>query len=421
MNDSCQIDAWLDGRWWPIAEVRLDGDPLLGHARTPTQFSYVMDYAFENLGRTDVGAVSVRYPVDLADRRLESWPAFLLDLLPTGAGRNRLCERLGLPSGAAADWHLLSNCGGPPPGNLRVAAEQTSEAGSHTGFARKEVVDRADGFIGHCIELGYPIGGSSAVQGESPKVLLSEDTSGRFHPSGTLPPEQVAGEWLVKFPRGRSTVDREILRAEAVCYEVARRLGCRTGPPLVWEGDCLFVPRFDVTSQARKLQRLGLETIASALGKTAFGQAVSLDEFATAIREFSTTPDEDLMELLRRDILNVALGNTDNHSRNTAFLKSTGTVRLAPLYDFAPMMVDPEWIARACSWENDEDAGYPAWRAVAHTLAMDAMHEQHFVEQMAQLRQQLPEVPEWLREGGISETIVDRCRARCKRVTEDLS
>jgi serine/threonine-protein kinase HipA len=282
------------------------------------------------------------------------------------------------------------------------------------------VVGRAEGFIQHCIETGYPVGGSSAVQGESPKVLLSEDTRGRFHPSGTLAEDRVKREWLVKFPRGRTDIDRQILKAEATYYDVARRLGCRTGAPLQWEADCLFVPRFDVRPQMDRLQRSGLETMASAMGKTGFGQPAALDEFVTAIRRFSSVPGDDILELFRRDVLNVALGNTDNHSRNTSFLKDEESVRLAPLYDFAPMMVDPEWIARACRWQCREIGGYPCWRDVIGAIAVDSVEKTRFRAEGKRLAAMLPLVPEWLRDAGIGKPILERCEERCCRVMKDL-
>ncbi|MBN1864345.1 MAG: HipA domain-containing protein [Victivallales bacterium] len=226
---------------------------------------------------------------------------------------------------------------------------------------------------------------------------MSEDVRGRFHPSGILPDSDVKEEWIVKFPRGRTEMDRQILRAESVYYDIAQRLGCHTGRSLEWKGDCLFIPRFDVRPIAGKLYRSGLETIASALGKTSFGERVYLDEFAHATRQFSTEPPDDLVELFRRDILNVPLGNTDNHSRNTAFLKEENSIRLSPLYDFAPMMVDPEWIARECRWRQF-DSGYPAWRQLARIVSDTLEEEEVLQTEMTRLMRLVLNVPGWLRE-----------------------
>ena len=89
---------------------------------------------------------------------------------------------------------------------------------------------------------------------------------------------------------------------------------------------------------------------------------------AAALARYATEPAEELRELLLRDVLDVALGNTDNHARNTAVLKRTdGVIELTPLYDFAPMVLDPQGIARVCRWRDEED-GFPVWSRVAETL-----------------------------------------------------
>ena len=159
--------------------------------------------------------------------------------------------------------------------------------------------------------------------------------------------------------------------------------------------------------------------MASALGKTTFGERVYLEEYVSAIRQFSTSPQDDLLELFRRDILNVALGNTDNHSRNTSFLKGENSIRLSPLYDFAPMMVDPEWIARACHWQQHE-AGYPAWRQLARTLAGTREEEDMLQAELTRLMGVVPDLPEWLRAENIGNLILQRCEERCQRVMEKL-
>ena len=52
-------------------------------------------------------------------------------------------------------------------------------------------------------------------------------------------------------------------------------------------------------------------------------------------------------------MLNLALRNTDNHARNTAVQRLVdGSIQLTPLYDFAPMYLDPELIVRGCVWRD---------------------------------------------------------------------
>ena len=70
------------------------------------------------------------------------------------------------------------------------------------------------------------------------------------------------------------------------------------------------------------------------------------ERFAAAVARFTSDPKRELRELVLRDVLDVALGNTDHRARNTAVLKQLdGRIELSPLYDFAPMVLDPQGIA----------------------------------------------------------------------------
>ena len=87
----------------------------------PTRLQYDLDYAIEFSGRQGLAALSCRYPVSFEPWQLDSWPAFLLDLLPSGAARRYFLASLDRPNGPAADWPLLLAGAGNAPGNLRIA------------------------------------------------------------------------------------------------------------------------------------------------------------------------------------------------------------------------------------------------------------------------------------------------------------
>ena len=96
-------------------------------------------------------------------------------------------------------------------------------------------------------------------------------------------------------------------------------------------------------------------------------------------------------------------------------------MRLAPLYDFAPMMVDPEWIGRACRWQEHETAGYPHWHEVARSMATTPEENKTLRHEARRLQALLSKVPQWLRGGGVDKRIVERCVERCRHVREDLA
>ena len=71
-----------------------------------------------------------------------------------------------------------------------------------------------------------------------------------------------------------------------------------------------------------------------------------------------------LLEYLRRDVANLALGNKDNHARNTAIQRDfNGAIQLTPVFDFAPMYLHPDGIARHIRWQGKERET-PDWNAI---------------------------------------------------------
>ena len=69
------------------------------------------------------------------------------------------------------------------------------------------------------------------------------------------------------------------------------------------------------------------------------------------LREVCGDTAAEVTEYVLRDVLNLALGNPDNHGRNTALAKDIdGCVRLTPLFDFCPMRLDASGVRRSTTW-----------------------------------------------------------------------
>ena len=125
---------------------------------------------------------------------------------------------------------------------------------------------------------------------------------------------------------------------------------------------------------------------------------------------------------LRRDILNAALRNTDNHGRNTAFLKqSDGTVALSPLYDFAPMFHDPDGIPRSSRWEEklEPSIGRPDWEKIAESL-VDKVNQEELRTVLAQDAESVDRLSDTMRECGVEDVIIEGVASRCADIAEDL-
>ncbi|GKS84486.1 HipA domain-containing protein [Acidovorax sp. SUPP1855] len=384
MQPQCTLQIHAQGRWHDAASVLLLGDSAQGW-RTPSYTGYAVEWAVEHAGRRDAWALASGFATGLEPLELRQWPGFLADLLPQGHGREELLRQLGLPeaSEAVADWPLLLAGAGNPIGHLRVkeAADWLqARTGPRRGFTDAEVAERSSDFMDYLGRHGLFVAGSSGVQGEWPKVLLTRSASdGLLHLDHSLPDGEAAAHFIVKFGRGTNERLAAILRHEAPYMDIARHLGLRVHAPLVLRDRALFIPRFDRiagdaaqgSGQGCGVVRLAQESIATLTGRAGFGAVPSHEEVCRQLARVCTDPAAEVAEYLRRDVANLALGNKDNHARNTAVQRGfDGRIALTPVFDFAPMYLHPDGIARRIRWAVGDD-GAPDWRQVLDTVAAE--------------------------------------------------
>lgn len=417
----CTLEIFVDGGWQPAAEVRCD-DPSGGHSSS-TRLEYAPDYltSLDFKLHRDAHALSCRFPTTFELFSEPKWPAFLLDVIPSGAARRYWERELGLPNRESSDWEILRRGAGNPPGNVRIAeAAEAISVTEHEGFDRSDVITRAADFVEYARSAGAPVTGASGAAGDAPKFQLREDRKGRWHADGALPDDRTRALWIVKFPRSPRAADRLVLEAEAPFMRIAKRLGARVTTMPSWIDDCLFVPRFDRIVRGRKIERLGLESLCSLAGVTEFGAPIAKEALALALAKYASEPELELREFLLRDVLDVALGNTDNHARNTSVLKNeNGRIALSPLYDFAPMVLDPQGIARVCRWKAEDD-GFPRWSEVVDHLATHGLDPNATKNWLRELAPRVAGLTEAMREEGVPKRVVEILQKRTLRVARML-
>jgi serine/threonine-protein kinase HipA len=375
MQEICTIQLHAHGHWHDVGSVSLLGQERVGwQARTYT--GYALAWAMEHAGKTDAHAFASRFTVGIQAFELPHWPVFLIDMLPQGFGRQELLKRLGWPETTTdpADWQLLCTGAGNPIGNLRIkeaAHWLQQDPGPLHGFTDLDVARRGHDFTDYLGSHGLFVAGSSGIQGEWPKLLLTRARDGLLYLDHTLPDEEATAHYIVKFGRGTNERLAQILRQEAPYMALAEHLGLRVHAPLVMQEKALFIPRFDRRPGTDgTLERLAQESIATLTNQPGFGQVPSHDQVCRQLMLRCHHPQTEILEYLKRDIANLALGNKDNHARNTALQRDLkGHVALTPLYDFAPMYLHPDGIARRIRWENNDD-GKTDW-----TKVVDRVHQ----------------------------------------------
>lgn len=362
------LQLCIHGQWVDAAQIALlqsEGQGVLA----PVYLAYETNWAVEHAASTGLPALATRYPVSLAHKQRPHWPAFLVDLLPQGYGRAELLRQLDRKptSGPESDWLLLQHGAGNPIGHMRVkqAAEWLAQQTTPLqGFHDQEIVDRAESFVEHLAQFGLFVAGSSGVQGEWPKLLLTRAKDNKLYLDHTLNDEQAAAHYIVKFSRGPNQRLASILRHEAAYMQIAKYAGLRVYSLPTFNNGVLFIPRFDRSAQGGKVNRHAQESLASLLDVPGFDSNPSHNDACTAICQHCANPLPELAEYICRDALNLALGNKDNHARNTAFTRNMqGNLQLTPLFDFAPMVLHPDGIARRMRWQQ-ETASVPQWADV---------------------------------------------------------
>jgi serine/threonine-protein kinase HipA len=329
------------------------------------------------------------------------------------------------------DWELLERGAVNPAGNLRVRRPRADAPRAHGGFALDEMIQRGDGFVDYAYDVGATVAGSTDTQGEAPKFWVAQDGHGRWHPDNGQLGANVRRYALLKFPlpeAGARAVD--ILRHEAAYQKVAHAMNVRVTPELPEFIDgALLIPRFDRRVGSAGEIRLGVESVYSITGVLDSAHAsLRHDQVLMELHKCCTHFAEEMLEYFRRDILNLALGNRDNHGRNIAILKDTdGTICLAPVFDLGPAYLDARAIVRVIRWDA-EHGGSIDWTEVLANLQIrfaDVGLEPPDLTQVAdELRavgKRLAALPRTMRECGVDESIVDARRDSIDTLVRSLS
>ena len=395
MDQYCTLQIYQEDEWLDCAIVEIVGQQQTGW-QAATRTSYLFEYAISYMNLSDGHALAYHLPVNVQNTLQSTWPAFLMDLLPQGYGRKELLRQLNFSENTQeqADWALLKAGAGNPIGNLRIKEAYEWLQGQfpvqqNHGFSLDQVVERQENFIESLASYGLFIAGSSGIQGEWPKLLLTQGHDDLFYLDHTLTDHQVKQHWLVKFSRGSDQNLDKILMHEALYMKIAQYLGLRVHQELELHGKTLFIPRFDRKVSDGKVERIAQESIASLGGKAGFGVRMNHNQICSLLMQCCTEPKQEIFEYLKRDLANVALGNKDNHTRNTAIQRfNNGIIQLTPLFDFAPMWLHPDGIARTTRWERDDHGGMPIWHSVIEQIAESTMIDPKEIK--AVLIEQLP-------------------------------
>jgi serine/threonine-protein kinase HipA len=342
-----------------------------------------------------------------------------------------MADHLGLnPESPSTEIHLLLRAGGAPVGNVRIKEAALEESERLRGIApvgvtMEQILERDDQFMEVVDRFAMLASGSSGLQGDWPKIALTMAGDGKWYPGPMVIDQDAAAHIIVKLLRSNDENDRLILESEAGYAAVAKEFGLNVEGTTTYRNGALVIPRFDRAVSSGNLVRYGQESLVSALGVAAFGHVDTHENYLQVVRTYSTEPLRDVTEYVLRDLLNIAMGNPDNHGRNTALRKTEhGDIRLSPLYDFAPMRLATAGIARSTKWDCMSAQGRdsaPDWAEVCRVAAGTDLPSAEIMKALLAKEDLLRSLPTIARKHAVSEAVIQRAIVRHEEMAESVA
>ena len=170
--------------------------------------------------------------------------------------------------------------------------------------------------------LGLALLRGTSIGGARPKCLL-EDKSKHL---------------IAKFPLHSDIYD--IIKAEYIAMKLAGLVSinvAKVNMLSVMKKEILLIERFDRSSVMKGTARHLLLSGLSLLGLNELeARYASYCDLADIIRQRFYDPKQDLIELYKRLVFNILIGNTDDHARNHSAFWDGEHLRLTPAYDLCP-------------------------------------------------------------------------------------
>jgi serine/threonine-protein kinase HipA len=328
------LDVFLEGVDKPVGELSKQDSGSI-------QFQYVRD--------DPPHPVSLSMPLreepygDVAAR------AFFDNLLFENIQRDQVMQRHGLEFGDTVG--LLAHLGKDCPGAISVVPQGDGPAKIpgrfSTDYDEIENLDQIMISLRDTRRLPMDTNDPSPLAGVQGKIALTQLPNGRF--ALPKPGLNVPTTHILKVPRPQDMrqVEHEHLLME-IMADVQPHPVAQTSVFGEGEMQGLLITRFDRVIDGHSVRRIHQEDFCQALG---LGPTLKYQRNGDGERAFSAKRVGQLFDQLNNPagarqaflegtLVNLLLGNTDNHAKNHAVLYSGRRPDLAPFYDVVPTILD---------------------------------------------------------------------------------
>ncbi len=342
------------------------------------QVRYKFQYAPSWLARADSYAID---PIHLPLHDMPFYPADNLevhgifeDVCPDSWGKKILRTTHNLPDNAGIMDYIL-NMPIHKIGNLQFSLSPEAPDFDELFYIQFNYFDKNRDKIMNILQPDSNISGSNASAGGANPKFLAIDS-------------------LIKLPNRNAQIDD--LKAEYVCLNIIKNMGLL--PPeftfTILENQLwLVLFRFDMVDLDNKVfLPLGYMSLASALGLRHDDYRTNksyIDYYNVAQRlgcKGLTMPLGE--EIFTRAIMNILLGNSDDHAKNHGFLCHNGKWELAPVFDIVPQFNDKMALKLATGHQCDLDDGFALHRG----LKIDETRARNIVKLAIQHTNQFAEI-----------------------------
>lgn len=159
--------------------------------------------------------------------------------------------------------------------------------------------------------------------------------------------------WIAKFPSKNDATDRAAW--EYLAYQLALKAGIHMAPSRIERISgpfhTFFTKRFD-RENGERIHFASAMTMTGNNEDTIRDHAASYLELAEFIQTNGALVNDNLEQLWRRIVFNIAISNTDDHLRNHGFILTSQGWILSPAYDLNPS-IDKDGLALNIDMDNN--------------------------------------------------------------------
>jgi serine/threonine-protein kinase HipA len=190
--------------------------------------------------------------------------------------------------------------------------------------------------------------------------------------------------WIAKFPSKTDTVDKAAW--EFLAYKLATSAGINMAPcrieKIMGKHNTFFTKRFD-RENGERIHFASAMTMTGNNEDAIRDNPASYLDIAEFISNQGANVEENLHQLWRRIVFNIAISNTDDHLRNHGFILTKEGWILSPAYDLNPS-IDKDGLALNIDMDNNA-LDFELAKSVGEYFRLNTLQMENIIQEVIQV------------------------------------